>query len=253
MQELELNNLLQKSFHNKFNITKKRERLYQLFLPLYHNDGDMMDIFVKVNPDDTLTICDCGMTLMRLSYTFDIDSKNKEKMLSNIVKEGGALNLDGNLCINTSNDLFFENIMQLSQVIAKVSNMKIMQRDIIASMFYENIDTYISDKFKDYSPLRKFTPIEGRDELVVDYCFQTTAKPIYLFAIRGNDKAKNSIISMLTFQQESLPFTGVAVHEDFNALSLSTQKMIMNAADKQFFDYNSFKTDSSKFFGRVFQ
>lgn len=251
MQELELNKLLEKSFYNKFKICQKREHLYQLFLPIYHSDGDMMDIFVKVNPDDTLTICDCGMTLMRLSYTFDIDSKNKEKILYNIIRENGALNLDGNICINTSTNLFFESIMQLSQIISKVSNMKIMQRDVITNMFYENIDAYISFNFKNYSPIKHFTPIEGRNELVVDYCFQVSIKPIYLFAINGNTRAKDSVISMLTFQNEGIPFTSVAVHENFGTLSSSTQKMIMNTADKQFFDYNSFKSDYPKFFDRM--
>ena len=73
----------------------------------------------------------------------------------------------------------------------------------------------------------------------------------FLFTILGNTKALSSVISILTFQKEKLPFTSIAVHSNYSDLSLSTQKKIMNAADKQFFDLASFCGNAYEFFARI--
>lgn len=244
-----LNDILSKSFYNKFRLDERRPNLYQLSVPIYHNDGDMIDLFIKTNGHD-ITLCDCGLTLMHLSYSFDINTKNREKLLNDIVRDGGAVNDDGNICLATSPNMLFESIMQMSQVISKISAMKALQRDVIHSLFYDEVNSYISTSLKEFKPVKNFVPIKGRDELTVDYLFETPSKPIYLFAVRGNSKAKDSVISMLSFQQEKTPFIGIVVHDDYRELSTATQKMIMNAADKQYFDFNSFTSDRSGFVDR---
>ena len=40
-----LNKYLSKSFNNQFEIKEKRQNLYQILLPLFYPDGDMLDIF----------------------------------------------------------------------------------------------------------------------------------------------------------------------------------------------------------------
>ena len=126
MLKQDLKDILQKSFHDKFDLVERKENLYQLIVPLYHEDGDMMDIFIRVS-GDSLSVCDCGMTLMHLSYTFDVDSEHKEKILFEILNQNDVKYEDGNIFIPTTADMLFRNIMQLSQVISKVSSMKMLR------------------------------------------------------------------------------------------------------------------------------
>lgn len=60
-------NRLKEQFNNFFYLKEKRENILQVYAPLYHSDGDMMDIFITEIPDSGLVrISDYGLTLMRL-------------------------------------------------------------------------------------------------------------------------------------------------------------------------------------------
>lgn len=62
----QISDVLKSSFYNQFNLKEKRTDLYQIFVPLYHPDGDMFDIFLKILPNNQLLLTDCSLTLMRL-------------------------------------------------------------------------------------------------------------------------------------------------------------------------------------------
>ena len=78
---------IKSDFNGRVSIKEKRPGIYQLLLPIYHEDGDMVDIFIKQKENDKYTLCDFGLTLQRLSYTYDIDSENKESILQRILLE----------------------------------------------------------------------------------------------------------------------------------------------------------------------
>ena len=241
MDKQEIGKILSHSLNDRFYLEEKRNNLYQLFVPIFHDDGDMLDIYIDLNTDDgSLTICDYGKTLMRLSYTFDINTPRQEKILNSIIRDNGGFIDDGNISIKSSPKLLFENVMQLSQIISQVEAMKYTKRHSSKNLFYEDIDNYIGSNLQSFNPQKNILPIPSRDDLTVDYKLVVKDKPIFLFGILGNDKALSSVISILSFQQKKIPFTSIAVHSNYNALSQSTQKKIMNAADKQFFDFNSF-------------
>lgn len=240
MDMQEINNILSHSLNKSFYLEEKRNNLYQLFVPIFHNDGDMLDIYIYPNIDGTLTICDYGNTLMRLSYTYDISKTRQEKILHRIVQDNGGYMDEGNIAIKTSPNLLFENVMQFSQIIAQVDALKHSKRHQERNLFYEDIDSYIDKNLQAFRPQKNVKPIPSRDDLVVDYKLVVNKKNIFIFGILGNDKALTSVISILSFQQKRIPFSSIAVHSDYNALKQSTQKKIMNAADKQFFDLSSF-------------
>jgi hypothetical protein len=39
-------NYIKKDFNGRVAIKQKRPDIYQLFLPIYHEDGDMIDLFI---------------------------------------------------------------------------------------------------------------------------------------------------------------------------------------------------------------
>jgi hypothetical protein len=55
-------------------------------MPFYHEDGDMIDLFIQPLEDGRFRICDFGMTLMRLSYTYELDTPAKERIFYRIVE-----------------------------------------------------------------------------------------------------------------------------------------------------------------------
>lgn len=60
---------------------EKRSGLFKILVPFFYEDGDMYDMFVEESPKNSslLRISDYGLTLMKLSYNFDIDTPKNEK------------------------------------------------------------------------------------------------------------------------------------------------------------------------------
>lgn len=123
----QISDVLKSSFYNQFNLKEKRTDLYQIFVPLYYPDGDMFDIFLKILPNNQLLLTDCSLTLMRLSYTFEIDSPNNQTLLNRTVLEsGGTFDIaTGAIVLPTTLDQLCNKITQFTQIISKVTDLKI--------------------------------------------------------------------------------------------------------------------------------
>lgn len=105
-------NRVKEQFNNFFSLKEKRENILQVFAPLYHADGDMMDIFLSEIPERNLIrLSDYGLTLMRLSYSFDIDTPNKEKIFNKILAENSIQNENGNLYIDVQPEYIYHGLM----------------------------------------------------------------------------------------------------------------------------------------------
>ena len=212
----------------------------------------MMDIFLTESPlqPDKIRLCDYGMTIMHLSYDYDIDSPNREGILDKIISEHGLNRDDGNIYIDINADLLYEYVFQFSQTIAKVSSMQYFKREVVRSLFYEQLSEFIEMKLSFYQPRAKVFPVSSRDDLEVDYEFSLDNKKVYLFGIKDVAKARLTTISCLEFQIAKLPFKSIAVHEDFDGLPRKDRARITSAVDKQFTDLADFKQNAEQYLER---
>ena len=244
--------LLKEQFNNQIAFREKRPGILQLIAPLYHEDGDMMDIFLDpVNgSQDRIRICDHGMTLMRLSYSFDLDTENKERIFQKILAENGINEEQGNLYLEAAPDRLYPAILQFAQVITKVSNMQLYKREVIHSLFYELLTEFIEQSLSKFNPHRSTFPIPNRDDLEVDYQFDIKPRPIFLFGVKDSSKARLATISCLEFQRARIPFKSFVVHEDFENIGRKDRNRITSAADKQFISLDDFKENAEQVFER---
>ena len=87
--------LLRAQFNQRVRLREKRPFVWQLEAPFYHEDGDMYDIFIELPKNGgKVKICDFGLTLMRLSYGYEIDTPNKERILHRILSENNVSEQD---------------------------------------------------------------------------------------------------------------------------------------------------------------
>lgn len=121
--------LLKQQFNNRIDIREKRPGIYQLIAPFYYEDGDMMDIFIQESSiRGKLRVCDYGMALMRLSYSYDIDTPNKEKIFNRILTENNTSEDNGNIYIDIEPEKLYMAVLQFTQTISKVLNMSQFKR-----------------------------------------------------------------------------------------------------------------------------
>lgn len=240
---------IKKSFNNRVSIREKRPMVYQLIIPLYHEDGDMIDIFIEKN-NGIYYLCDFGLTLMRLSYSYEIDTPNKEIILQKIISENRLEEDDGNIRYQTKNDTLYSDIMHVAQTYMKIGSMRYFKREVVESLFYELLNEIITKDLTEYKPKQNVLPIPERDDLEADYEFTPNGHPVYLFGVKDAAKARLSTICCLEYQNVNLKFRSFVVHEDFERLPKKDRSRLTNACDKQFTSLEDFKSNAKSFLER---
>lgn len=107
---------LRNQFNGHMTFKEKRPGILQVFAPLFHEDGDMIDIFLDLpsNGSPTVRISDHGLTLMRLSYSFDIDTPNKKRIFDRMVSENGIQEQNG-VYVDTRWESLYPALLQVAQ------------------------------------------------------------------------------------------------------------------------------------------
>ncbi len=255
--EMDVLESLKIEFDRHISFRDKRPGIVQVIAPLFHEDGDMLDIFLDVGKDlgnGSVRISDYGMTLMRLSYSYEIDTPTKQKVLDKILSENGVIDDNGSLYIEAPQGNVYPSLMQFAQTVAKVSSMQAFKREVIQSMFYETLNDFIVHTLASYRPQQHFVPINDKEELDVDWRFPIEGKDIYLYGVKDTAKARLAVLSCLEFQKAKLPFRSVIIHQDFETdLGKKDKRRLTNVADKQFATLGDFQIEAEEYFARESQ
>jgi hypothetical protein len=241
---------IKQDFNGRVSVKQKRPNIYQLFLPIYHEDGDMVDLFITPKGKNRYELCDFGMTLQRLAYSYDIDTENKVSILQKIITENSLIENEGNICLETTPETIYTDIMHITQTFAKIGSMQYFKREVIESLFMELLDDFIFDELKEFKPKKNVVPIPKHDEYEVDYSFSPNGHPVYLFAVKDAAKAKLATISCQAFQLAKIPFRSIVVNDDFDKLNKKDRTRITNACDKQFTSLDEFRQSAKDYLER---
>jgi hypothetical protein len=236
----EILNIIKSSFNDRINIREKRPGIYQLIIPLYHEDGDMIDIFIE-KKNEKIFLSDFGMTLMRLSYSYEIDTPNKETIFQKILSENRLDESNGNITFLTKKETLYSDVLHVAQAFMKIGSMRYFKREVVESLFYELLNEIITKELTDFYPREHVFPIPERDDLEADYEFTPNGSPVYLFGVKDSAKARLSTISCLEYQRANLKFKSFIVHEDFEKLSKKDRTRLTSACDKQFISLDDFR------------
>jgi len=243
---------VRQQFNNRINFREKRQGILQLIAPFYHEDGDMIDIYVQQSPDnpEMIRICDYGMTVQHLSYNYEINSPARERTYQQMIAENNLFEQDGNIYCDTNIDGIYSSIFQYQQAVSKISSMRYFQRETIKDLFLEQLDDYIIHEYQRYNPVKNYTPISNQDAYEVDYylTLPDNHRPVYLYGITSADKARITAISCHEFARNNLRFNSIGVHRDFEGLPRKDRQRITNIIDKQFTGLEEFRTTSENYF-----
>lgn len=230
-----------------FEVYERRPGKYQLIVPICYEDGDMVDIYLQDSPKggNHIRICDYGMALMRLSYTYEISTDSRQRIFDSILINNGVQNDRGNLYLDASSEMLYEGILQFAGCVQKVCNMRYWSREIVRSTFYEDLKKYTTTELQSFTPKPDIYPLPDYDIIGVDWSLTHNNRNLYLFGVHSNDKAKNAAILLLELQKANLPFISLIVHEDMEELGRKERLYLTRNADKQYPSLNDFQEMAS--------
>lgn len=226
-----------------FDFQERRPGKYQLIVPIHHEDGDMVDVYLQdgSGAPGTIRVCDFGMALMRLSYTYEINTDARQRILDSILMNNGVQNDNGNFYIDTPLELLYESILQFTGCVQKVCNMRYWNREIIRNTFYQDLREYTTTELKRFDPRPDISPLPDYPVISVDWSLTYNERDFYMFGVNSNEKAKSTAICLLEFQKANLPFTSLIVHEDREELGRKEGTYLTRNADKQYPSLKDFR------------
>lgn len=245
---LDLTDLKLKLPHVDFR--EKRPGLFKVLIPFFYEDGDMYDIFIQESHDNSsfIKVSDCGLTLMKLSYAFDIDTPRKQEILESIISQNRCELEDGEIILYITPSQFEGGIYQFAQVISKVSNMDINSKEITKSYFYDFLNDFVCSKLYKFGIKSNIFPTKSPD-FKVDYEIPSK-RPIYLFGVKDDTKASRVVISCLNFNMLNLSYRSLIVYEDIDRLTQFNKNQLTNTADKQFTSLEQFQERAVEYIER---
>ncbi len=218
-----------------FDLYERRQGSYQLIIPILHEDGDMVDIYISESPkgDDHVRLCDFGMSLMRLSYSFDINTDSRQRIFDSILTNNGVNFSEGNLFLDIPSNQVHEGVFQFAGCVQKVCNMSYWNRETVRSAFYGDLATYVSSELTKFDPVPEHSPIPDYP-INVDWSLRHNGRQFFVFGVLGNNKALSVAVALLEFQKVPLRFISIVVHEDMDALGRREKTYLTKNADKQY-------------------
>ena len=231
-----------------FDFYERRPGKHQLIIPIRHEDGDMLDIYLTDSPkgEGWARICDFGMTLMRLSYTYDINTPAKQRIFDSILINNGVQNDSGDLYLDARLDALYEGVLQFAGCVQKVCNMRFWGRETIRNAFYDDLKAYVITDLNRFAPTADVAPIADYPAAIVDWALHHNDRAFYVFGVLGNDKANRTAVALLEFQKAKLPFASLVVHEDMDSLGKNEILRLTNNADLQYPTLGGFKERASE-------
>jgi hypothetical protein len=136
--------ILKRGFNN-IDFREKRPNIYKVIVPFFYEDGDMYDVFIEESPEkpNCIRISDYGLSLMRLSYSFDLDTEHKNDVLEDIIIQNRCNFENGNIYLDINPEQFTGGLYQFAQVISKITNIDIISRETLKSYFSELLEEFI--------------------------------------------------------------------------------------------------------------
>lgn len=226
---------LHHTLHAGVDVYERRPGAYQLILPIRHEDGDMVDVYLQDSPrgEGYVRICDYGLTLMRLSCTYTIDTDSRRRIFDGILINNDVGNDGGNLYLDTPPPMLSEGILQFAGCVQKICNMRFWSREVVRSAFYDDLGACMATGLARFSPIADVSPLPDYPA-TVDWSLSSNDRTFYVFGVRGNDKAKVVAIALLEFQKAGLPFISLVVHEDMEELGRKERLYLTRNADTQY-------------------
>ncbi len=159
---------------------------------------------------------------------------SRQKIFESILTNNDVRNDEGNLYLDTTPEMLYESILQFAGCMQKICNMRYWSKEIVRSTFYEDLKEYTTTELGKFNPKPDIVPIPDYKILTVDWSLSYKDRTFYLFGVLGNDKAKNTTITLLEFKKVNLPFISLVVYENMQDLGKKEVTYLTKNADNQY-------------------
>jgi hypothetical protein len=206
--------------------------------PFAFPDGDSFSMYLKRLPSGGFRLSDMGATLMHLSYEQDVDKLRdgtRSKVFSQILSEMGVDDDDGNLFLEIPASHLASGIFQFGQALTRVHDLTFLNRVQVESTFYDDLRARLSEVVGPENLIPNFvaSDIPNAEEYAADFCIKTRRKPLLIWGVPSQTKARLATIIMQHLHQHQFPFRSMVIYADMSAIPRADVSRLTTAANDQ--------------------
>jgi len=228
---------------------------YRVFTPFMFEDGDHLAIVLKREGDAWL-LSDEGHTFMRLTYDLeekDLQRGSRQKIISNALTSFEVNDREGELVLRVSDQKYGDALYSFVQALLKISDVTYLSRERVRSTFLEDFRAFMEETIP---PQRRtfdwHDPIHDPEgKYIVDCRINGMARPVFVYALLGDDKARDATISLLQFERLGLEFRSIGIFEDQEEINRKVLARFSDICEKQFSSLASNRERISKYLQEI--
>lgn len=211
---------------------------YRVFTPFRLEDGDHLGIVLR-RSGGAWVFADEGTTWMRLTYDFkdrDLRQGQRNTVIQTALASFGLVDREGELTLQVPSERFGDALFSFVQGLLRIHSVTLLSRERVVSTFLDDFRTLISARV----PMDRLTfdwtdpAHDAKGHYPVDCRINGLARPLYVFAIPNDDKARDVTVFLHQYENWGLRYRAVGIFEDQQEVNRRVLARFSDVCDKTF-------------------
>jgi hypothetical protein len=227
-----------KALCTKVTLKEREDGNIFVMTPFVFPDGDSFSMYLKRLPSGGFRLSDMGSTMMHLSYEQDVEKLRdgtRGKIFAQSISEMGIADNEGELYLEVPASQLPSGLFKFGQALRRVHDLTFLNRVRVEDTFYEDLKAKLTEIVGQNELIPDYVApgVQNAEEYIADFCVKTTKKPVLIWGVQNQAKARLAMIVIQHLRQYNFSFRSFIVYSDMTSIPRQDISRLTTAANDQ--------------------